>query len=91
MPEDQPCSLQGCSDSPQVVPASLLLPLSEAIWEWEPRALELLTAGTGLGLGCTSEVCQEMTEIPVTPSVSIQVSAACRAGPGSCRPLGRPQ
>lgn len=46
MPEDQLCSLQGCSDFPQVVPTSLL-PLSEGVWAWEPRALELLTAGPG--------------------------------------------
>lgn len=47
MPEDQPCPLQGCSGFPQVVPPGLLLPLSEGIWEWEPRVLELLTAGPG--------------------------------------------
>lgn len=47
MPEDRLCSLQGCSGFPQVVPISLLLPHSEGTWEWEPRALELLTAGPG--------------------------------------------
>lgn len=35
-----------------------------------------------MGLGCTSEVCQEVTKIPVTQSISVQISAARRAGWG---------
>lgn len=85
VPGDQLCSLQGCSDIPQVVPPrrGLLLPLSEgsghgSFWQ--------LARGTGLGLGCTSEVCQEITQILVTQSISVQLVLPAGQAGGAAGP-----
>lgn len=66
------------------MPTGLLLPLSEGIWAWEPRALELLTASPGdrNGFGLYIRAMPGNNINPCHPDISVQVSAARRAGWG---------